>query len=111
MGIDTQEVLDAAATKWNFLKFAPGLVGGHCIGVDPYYLLHKSQCLGYNPQVILSGRTVNNEMGRFVASKTVKLMIRHGIKIVGSKVLVLGLLLKRTVRILEIQKLSILLMS
>ena len=94
MGIDTQEVLDAAATKWNFLKFAPGLVGGHCIGVDPYYLLHKSQCLGYNPQVILSGRTVNNEMGRFVASKTVKLMIRHGIKIVGSKVLVLGFTFK-----------------
>lgn len=94
MGIDTQEVLDAAATKWNFLKFAPGLVGGHCIGVDPYYLLHKSQCLGYNPQVILSGRTVNNEMGRFVASKTVKLMIRHGIKIVGSKVLILGFTFK-----------------
>ena len=94
MGIDTQEVLDAAATKWNFLKFAPGLVGGHCIGVDPYYLLHKSQFLGYNPQVILSGRTVNNEMGRFVASKTVKLMIRHGIKIVGSKVLVLGFTFK-----------------
>lgn len=94
MEIDTQEVLAAAATKWNFLKFAPGLVGGHCIGVDPYYLLHKSQCLGYNPQVILSGRTVNNEMGRFVASKTVKLMIRHGIKIVGSKVLVLGFTFK-----------------
>ncbi len=94
MGIDTQEVLDAAATKWNFLRFAPGLVGGHCIGVDPYYLLHKSQCLGYNPQVILSGRTVNDEMGRFVASKTVKLMIRHGIKIVGSKVLVLGFTFK-----------------
>jgi len=94
MNIDTQEVLDAAATKWNFLRFTPGLVGGHCIGVDPYYLLYKSQCLGYNPQVILSGRTVNNEMGRFVASKTVKLMIKNGIKIVGSKVLILGFTFK-----------------
>lgn len=90
MNIDTKEVLEAAATKWNFLPFSPGLVGGHCIGVDPYYLLHKSQQLGYNPQVILSGRTVNDEMGRFVASKTLKLMIHHGIKIVGSKVLILG---------------------
>lgn len=94
MGIDTTEVLEAAATKWNFLKFTPGLVGGHCIGVDPYYLLYKSQCLGYNPQVILSGRTVNDEMGRFVASKTVKLMIRSGVKIVGSKVLILGFTFK-----------------
>ena len=94
MGIDTQEVLEAAATKWNFLKFTPGLVGGHCIGVDPYYLMHKSQCLGYNPQVILSGRSVNDGMGRFVASKTVKLMIRHGIRIVGSRVLVLGFTFK-----------------
>jgi UDP-N-acetyl-D-galactosamine dehydrogenase len=94
MGIDTHEVLEAAATKWNFLKFSPGLVGGHCIGVDPYYLLHKSQQLGYNPQVILSGRTVNDSMGYFVASKTIKLMIAHGIKIVGSKVLVLGFTFK-----------------
>ena len=94
MDIDTNEVLEAAATKWNFLKFAPGLVGGHCIGVDPYYLLHKSQCLGYNPQVILSGRTVNDDMGRFVANKTIKLMIKHGIKIVGSKVLILGFTFK-----------------
>lgn len=94
MNIDTTEVLEAAATKWNFLKFTPGLVGGHCIGVDPYYLLHKSQCLGYNPQVILSGRTVNDEMGRFVASKTVKLMIKNGIKIVSSKVLILGFTFK-----------------
>lgn len=94
MNIDTKEVLEAAATKWNFLKFTPGLVGGHCIGVDPYYLLYKSQCLGYNPQVILSGRTVNNEMGRFVASKTVKLMIKNGIRIVGSRVLVLGFTFK-----------------
>ncbi|MDR0604297.1 MAG: nucleotide sugar dehydrogenase [Bacteroidales bacterium] len=94
MGIDTNEVLEAASTKWNFLKFSPGLVGGHCIGVDPYYLLHKAQQLGYNPQVILSGRTVNDSMGRFVASRTIKLMIRHNIKIVGSKVLVLGFTFK-----------------
>ncbi len=90
MGIDTQEVLEAAATKWNFLKFSPGLVGGHCISVDPYYLLHKSQCLGYNPRVILSGRSVNDEMGRFVASKVVKLMIQKDIRIAKSKVLILG---------------------
>ncbi|MDR2388610.1 MAG: Vi polysaccharide biosynthesis UDP-N-acetylglucosamine C-6 dehydrogenase TviB, partial [Tannerellaceae bacterium] len=94
MGIDTHEVLEAAATKWNFLNFSPGLVGGHCIGVDPYYLLHKSQQLGYNPQVILSGRTVNDGMGYFVASKTIKLMIAHGIRIIGSKVLVLGFTFK-----------------
>ena len=94
MGIDTNEVLEAAATKWNFLKFSPGLVGGHCIGVDPYYLLHKSQCLGYNPRVILSGRSVNDEMGRFVASKVIKLMIQRGIKIAESKVLVLGFTFK-----------------
>ena len=94
MNIDTHEVLEAASTKWNFLNFAPGLVGGHCIDVDPYYLLHKSQQLGYNPQVILSGRTVNDSMGRFVASKTIKLMIQHGIKIVHSKVLVLGFTFK-----------------
>ncbi|MDR2920961.1 MAG: nucleotide sugar dehydrogenase [Tannerella sp.] len=94
MGIDTNEVLEAASTKWNFLRFFPGLVGGHCIGVDPYYLMHKSQCLGYNPQVILSGRSVNDEMGRFVASKVVKLMIRKGIKIANSKVLILGFTFK-----------------
>lgn len=94
MGIDTQEVLEAAATKWNFLRFTPGLVGGHCIGVDPYYLLHKSQCLGYNPQVILSGRSINDEMGRFVAQKTVKLMIGKEIKILKSKALVLGFTFK-----------------
>jgi UDP-N-acetyl-D-galactosamine dehydrogenase len=94
MGIDTNEVLEAAATKWNFLRFAPGLVGGHCIGVDPYYLMHKSQQLGYNPQVILSGRTVNDEMGRFVASKTIKLMIAKGITILGSKALILGFTFK-----------------
>lgn len=94
MDIDTREVLEAAATKWNFLNFTPGLVGGHCIGVDPYYLLYKAQCLGYNPQVILSGRTINDEMGRFVASKTVKLMTRNGIKVIGSKALILGFTFK-----------------
>lgn len=94
MDIDTHEVLAAAATKWNFLKFSPGLVGGHCIGVDPYYLMHKSQCLGYNPQVILSGRSVNDEMGRFVASKVIKLMIYNGIKIADSHILILGITFK-----------------
>ena len=94
MGIDTREVLDAASTKWNFLKFTPGLVGGHCIGVDPYYLLHKSQSLGYNPQVILSGRNVNDKMGGFIAQKVIKLMIRKQIRIAGSKVLILGFTFK-----------------
>ena len=94
MGIDTTEVLAAAATKWNFLRFKPGLVGGHCIGVDPYYLTHKAQQLGYNPQVILSGRAVNDGMGAFVARKVVKLMIRKDIKIKGAKALVLGFTFK-----------------
>lgn len=94
MDIDTNDVLEAASTKWNFLKFSPGLVGGHCIGVDPYYLMHKSQCLGYNPQVILSGRNVNDEMGRFIAQKVIKLMIRNDIRIAKSKVLVLGFTFK-----------------
>jgi UDP-N-acetyl-D-galactosamine dehydrogenase len=94
MGIDTLEVIEAASTKWNFLKFSPGLVGGHCIGVDPYYLSYKSQSLGYNPQVILSGRNINDGMGSFVASKTIKLMIQNGIHIAGSKVLVLGFTFK-----------------
>lgn len=94
MGIDTSEVLEAASTKWNFLKFTPGLVGGHCIGVDPYYLLHKSQSLGYNPQVILSGRNVNDKMGSFIAQKVIKLMIRKQIRIAGSKVLILGFTFK-----------------
>ena len=94
MDIDTTEVLEAAATKWNFLRFKPGLVGGHCIGVDPYYLTHKAQQVGYNPQVILSGRTVNDGMGAFVARKTVKLMIQKDIKIKGAKALVLGFTFK-----------------
>ena len=94
MGIDTSEVLEAAGTKWNFLPFKPGLVGGHCIGVDPYYLLHKSESLGYYPQVILSGRRVNDNMGIFVANKMIKLLIKKGHKIEGSKVLILGITFK-----------------
>jgi UDP-N-acetyl-D-galactosamine dehydrogenase len=94
MGIDTNEVLDAAASKWNFLKYKPGLVGGHCIGVDPYYLAHKAESLGYYPQVILSGRRVNDFMGTFVSSKAIKLMIKKGIQISSSKALILGLTFK-----------------
>lgn len=94
MGIDTNEVLEAAGTKWNFLNFKPGLVGGHCIGVDPYYLLHKAESLGYYPQVILSGRRVNDNMGIFVANKLIKLLIKKGHKIEGSKVLILGITFK-----------------
>lgn len=94
MGLDTKEVLEAAGTKWNFLKFSPGLVGGHCIGVDPYYLTHKAESLGYHPQVILSGRRINDGMGSYVANQVVKLMIKKSHKIQDSKVLVLGLTFK-----------------
>jgi UDP-N-acetyl-D-galactosamine dehydrogenase len=94
MGIDTNDVLDAAGTKWNFLKYKPGLVGGHCIGVDPYYLAHKAESLGYHPQVILSGRRVNDNMGTFVANKLVKLMISKNFTISKSNVLVLGITFK-----------------
>lgn len=94
LGIDTTEVLEAAGTKWNFLKFRPGLVGGHCIGVDPYYLTHKADMLGYNPQVILAGRRINDGMGKFIAEKTVKLMIQAGHNVKGSTVNVLGLTFK-----------------
>lgn len=94
IGIDTTDVIEAAATKWNFLKFKPGLVGGHCIGVDPYYLAHKAESLGYHPQVILSGRRVNDNMGLFVANKAVKLMISKGCKIKGAHVLILGVTFK-----------------
>lgn len=90
MGIDTTDVIEAASTKWNFLKFKPGLVGGHCIGVDPYYLAHKAESLGYYPQVILSGRRVNDNIGMFVANKVVKLMIQKGIVVKGARALVLG---------------------
>jgi len=94
MGIDTNEVLEAAGTKWNFLKFRPGLVGGHCIGVDPYYLTHKAEKIGYIPQVILAGRRINDGMGKFIAQRTVKEMIHSGHNIVGSRVTVLGLTFK-----------------
>jgi UDP-N-acetyl-D-galactosamine dehydrogenase len=94
MGIDTTDVIEAAGTKWNFLKYKPGLVGGHCIGVDPYYLAHKAESLGYHPQVILSGRRVNDGMGMFVANKVVKLMISKNHKINAAKALILGITFK-----------------
>jgi UDP-N-acetyl-D-galactosamine dehydrogenase len=94
IGIDTLEVLQAAGTKWNFLPFRPGLVGGHCIGVDPYYLTHKADKVGYHPQVILAGRRINDGMGKFIAEQTVKHMIRNGSPVRGSKVNVLGLTFK-----------------
>lgn len=94
IGIDTTEVLEAAGTKWNFLKFKPGLVGGHCIGVDPYYLTHKAEMLGYQPQVILAGRRINDSMGKFVAEQTIKQMIRAGSYVKGARVNVLGLTFK-----------------
>ncbi|MDO6605144.1 nucleotide sugar dehydrogenase [Arenibacter palladensis] len=94
MGIDTHDVLEAAATKWNFLPFKPGLVGGHCIGVDPYYLAQKAQQYGYHPEIILTGRRINDGMGKYVASEVVKLMVQKDIKIKGSKILVLGVTFK-----------------
>ena len=94
LGIDTTEVLEAAGTKWNFLKFKPGLVGGHCIGVDPYYLTHKAEMLGYNPQVILAGRRINDGMGKFIAEQTIKHMIAAGSYVKGAKVNLLGLTFK-----------------
>lgn len=94
VGIDTEEVLIAAGTKWNFLPFRPGLVGGHCIGVDPYYLTHKAEALGYHPQLIAAGRRINDNMGFFVVSEVVKLMAMKGINIVNSKILMLGLAFK-----------------
>jgi UDP-N-acetyl-D-glucosamine/UDP-N-acetyl-D-galactosamine dehydrogenase len=94
LGIDTTEVLEAAGTKWNFLKFKPGLVGGHCIGVDPYYLTHKADMIGYHPQVILAGRRINDSMGKFIAEQTIKHMIAAGSYIKGARVNVLGLTFK-----------------
>lgn len=94
IGIDTMEVLESAGTKWNFLPFRPGLVGGHCIGVDPYYLTRKAETLGYHPQVILAGRRINDGMGKYVAEQTVKQMIQSGFSIKGAKVIVLGLTFK-----------------
>ena len=94
LGIDTLEVLEAAGSKWNFLPFRPGLVGGHCIGVDPYYLTHKAQEIGYHPDIILAGRRINDNMGAHVAERVVKLMTRRRIQVVDAKVLVLGLTFK-----------------
>ena len=94
LGIDTEEVLKAAGTKWNFLPFRPGLVGGHCIGVDPYYLTYKAQAIGYHPEVILAGRRINDGMGRFVVSQLVKRMLRQRIQVDGARVLVMGLTFK-----------------
>lgn len=94
IGIDTHEVLAAAGTKWNFMKFTPGLVGGHCIGVDPYYLAHKAAMLGYNPELILAARRINDEMGPYVANRVLRTMAKAGLNIVGSRILVLGLAFK-----------------
>ncbi len=108
IGIDTNEVLEAAGTKWNFLKFRPGLVGGHCIGVDPYYLAQKAQEVGYHPEIILAGRRLNDSMGKHVATEVVKLMMRKDIKVLNSKVLLLGFTFKedcpdvRNTRVIDI---------
>lgn len=108
LGIDTEEVLQAAGTKWNFLPFRPGLVGGHCIGVDPYYLTHKAQEVGYHPEVILAGRRINDEMGKYVAAQVVKLMTRKRIPVVDARILVMGLAFKencpdlRNTRVIDI---------
>ncbi|MGV8092865.1 MAG: nucleotide sugar dehydrogenase [Mangrovibacterium sp.] len=108
MGIDTHEVLETAGTKWNFLPFKPGLVGGHCIGVDPYYLAQKAQEYGYNPEIILAGRRMNDEMGKYVAQQVIKLMIKKGHHIKGAKVLMLGITFKencpdiRNTRVIDI---------
>ena len=108
LGIDTEEVLLAAGTKWNFLPFRPGLVGGHCIGVDPYYLTHKAQAIGYNPEVILSGRRINDSMGAYVVSQLIKLMLKKRIQVQDARVLIMGLTFKencpdiRNTRIVDI---------
>ncbi len=110
IGIDTNDVIDAAGTKWNFLKYRPGLVGGHCIGVDPYYLVHKAKSLGYHPEVISSGRRVNNSIAEHIANKVLKLMIRKGDKIKGAKALILGITFKencpdiRNTKVVDIYK-------
>ena len=97
MDIDTKQVIEAASTKWNFLKFYPGLVGGHCIGVDPYYLLHKAKKLGYDPQVILSGRRINDNMPGFVAKRLVQMLIQKGKNPSQTKILVMGITFKENV--------------
>jgi UDP-N-acetyl-D-glucosamine/UDP-N-acetyl-D-galactosamine dehydrogenase len=108
LGINTSEVLAAAGTKWNFLPFRPGLVGGHCIGVDPYYLTHKAQEVGYHPEMILAGRRINDHMGQYIASSVIKKMVQKGIDVAGSRILVLGLTFKencpdlRNTRVIDI---------
>ena len=108
MGIDTEAVLQAAGTKWNFLPFRPGLVGGHCIGVDPYYLTHKAQSMGYHPEIILAGRRLNDGMGAYVVTQLVKAMLKKRIQVEDAKVLILGLSFKencpdiRNTRIIDI---------
>lgn len=110
LGIDTHEVLEAAGTKWNFLKFKPGLVGGHCIGVDPFYLAQKAQEVGYHPEIILAGRRLNDSMGKYVATEVIKLMMRKNLKVIDSKVLILGFTFKedcpdvRNTRVIDIYK-------
>ena len=94
LNIDTIEVLEAAGTKWNFLPFRPGLVGGHCIGIDPYYLAHKAKEYDYNPEIILAGRRLNDSMGQFVAQETIKMMLKKGLNIQNANVLVLGITFK-----------------
>jgi UDP-N-acetyl-D-galactosamine dehydrogenase len=108
LNLDTHEVLEAASTKWNFLKFKPGLVGGHCIGVDPYYLAQKAQEVGYHPEIILSGRRINDSMGKYVATEVIKLMVRKELKVLGANVLILGFTFKencpdvRNTRVIDI---------
>ena len=108
IGIDTHDVLEAAGTKWNFLKFKPGLVGGHCIGVDPYYLAQKAQEFGYHPEIILAGRRLNDSMGKHVANEVIKLMMRKSLKVMESKVLIFGFTFKedcpdiRNTRVIDI---------
>ena len=110
LGIDTQDVLEAASTKWNFLPFKPGLVGGHCIGVDPYYLAQCAQRHGYNPEIILAGRRMNDGMGEYVANETIKLMLKKGIQVLGSDILILGFTFKencpdvRNTKVIDIYK-------
>lgn len=108
MGINTHDILEAAGTKWNFLPFVPGLVGGHCIGVDPYYLTHKAEELGFHPQMILSGRRINDSMGNYIAGQVIKLMIKKGLKIEGANILITGITFKencpdiRNTRVIDI---------
>ena len=110
MNINTQDVLEAAGTKWNFLPFKPGLVGGHCIGVDPYYLSQKAQEFGYNPEIILAGRRMNDSMGNYVANEVVKLMIKKNVQVKNSSILILGFTFKencpdiRNTRVIDIYK-------